>query len=156
MGYQGTGQYGAYTGGELNTLAYVTGQGSVQIMNVDSGIQLSQINEDILERGLGGMGYASPASYELTGTPMSLPSSMTAEHMSTNMVLADLHNNITSMGGFYGWMSSWFVEPGDEHAPRMSHSTRAFGYQRGFWDKELGNFGGEAAETPSFPRPRFS
>lgn len=66
---------------------------------------------------------------------------------SVHSALTDFYYNTSEMAGFYGWVSSLGLKnPMDQYNPEWMTSSKAYGYERAFWDKGYGNLGADAME----------
>lgn len=66
---------------------------------------------------------------------------------SVHSALTDFYYNTSEMAGFYGWVSSLGLKnPMDQYDPKWMTSSKAYGYERAFWDKGYGNLGEDAME----------
>lgn len=143
-GYTHTGPYAINPGEQL---AYVTSSGNISVMNVDKNANLYSVNQVLTDSGIGKTGVASDVRIEFPDlTGIENPEDL-ANPAGINMALGDFHYNTAELGGFYGWMSTMIVDPdAGQWDPRIETSSKAYGFNRQFWDQDYGNMGADAME----------
>lgn len=126
-------------------LAYVTASGQVQIMASTGEASISEINRMLDKSGIAKTGTAEEV--ELAPASVHDNSEEYANPGMINLALNDFHYNMTEMAGFYGWVSTLFTDRKEaQYEPQLISSSKAFGYERAFWDKDYGNLGADAME----------
>ena len=126
-------------------LAYVTASGQVQIMASTGEASISEINRMLDKSGIAKTGTAEEV--ELATTPVYENPEEYVNPGMINLALNDFHYNVTEMAGFYGWVSTLFTDRKEaQYEPQLMSSSKAFGYERAFWDKDYGNLGADAME----------
>lgn len=131
---------------EGDHLAYVTSSGNVNVMQVDKGANLYNVNSILKTSGIGKTGVASTIRMEYPELSDQEAEAL-ANPAGINMALGNIHYNMTEMGGFYGWTSTMVTDSkASQHDPRIQTSSKAYGFNRQFWDSDYGNMGADAME----------
>lgn len=142
--FSGSVNYGTSHVEGINPMAYVTSGGSVQVAAKPSDVDIRVIQDTLNNRGL--RSTTSAEGVSIPGFSYDSISQEAGDASSLNLAAVDFYDNLTDIGGFYGWMSSIPVGSDHQYDPRLETSQRAYGYQRRHWDLELGNIGGDANE----------
>ena len=140
----GVGTYDEYDV-EHSPIAYVTASGNIRPLRMTELYDNTSIQSD-LSKGvsINRVGLTEDVSVE-EGT-IAYEEEI-VNPASVHSALTDFYYNTSEMAGFYGWVSSLGLKnPMDQYNPEWMTSSKAYGYERAFWDKGYGNLGADAME----------
>ena len=130
---------------EHSPIAYVTASGNVKPLRMTELYDKAPI-QSILSQGvsINRVGLSEDVSVEEGVIAYEEEAISPA---SIHSALTDFYYNTSEMAGFYGWISSLGLKnPMDQYDPKWMTSSKAYGYERAFWDKGYGNLGADAME----------
>lgn len=76
----------------------------------------------------------------------------------TTLGLENMYYDATEIGGFYGFSANTVFGEGLKNQPRPQRADEMLSYQKSFWDKSLGGYGGDLSEISRrfIPNKRYN